>query len=444
MARASGRGGGRVIAPFSSPRWDAGARPARMRIMLNSRGAVGPVRSCSPPSGVSFAYGADPVLDDVEPRGARAASSPRSPGPTARASRRCCASCSGCSRRSAARCEVFGERPGDLRDRWRVGLRAAAAAHRARPARHRRARWSPPGGWPSRGGGGGARRPTARRSTTRSSRSRSPSVGAGACTELSGGQQQRALIAKALAAEPELLVLDEPIAGVDVESQACSATRSCTSCEHHGAAVLLVSHELGAVADDLDHVIVLKRSVLFDGTPADLAATGVSLGVHRDDLPLWLEELACSVTCCRDAVAAAVAVRPRVHAARAARRHRRRRDRAAHRRVHGAEAACRCSATASATWRSPASAPACCSARRPRGPRSSSRWSAALVIEWLRTRGSTTGDLALALVFYGGIAAGVVLASRSATNTNLAALPLRVDPHRHRPTTCGRSSRSAR
>jgi zinc transport system permease protein len=44
---------------------------------------------------------------------------------------------------------------------------------------------------------------------------------------------------------------------------------------------------------------------------------------------------------------------------------------------------------------------------------------AALVIELLRSRGSATGDLALALVFYGGIAAGVVLASRSATNANL-------------------------
>jgi len=44
---------------------------------------------------------------------------------------------------------------------------------------------------------------------------------------------------------------------------------------------------------------------------------------------------------------------------------------------------------------------------------------AALVIEFLRTRGSATGDLALALVFYGGIAGGVVLASRSGTNTNL-------------------------
>jgi zinc transport system permease protein len=44
---------------------------------------------------------------------------------------------------------------------------------------------------------------------------------------------------------------------------------------------------------------------------------------------------------------------------------------------------------------------------------------AALALEWLRSRGRTSGDLALALFFYGGIAAGVVLAGRSATDTNL-------------------------
>jgi zinc transport system permease protein len=44
---------------------------------------------------------------------------------------------------------------------------------------------------------------------------------------------------------------------------------------------------------------------------------------------------------------------------------------------------------------------------------------AALAIEWLRARGRVAGDLALAIFFYGGIAAGVVLAGRSATNTNL-------------------------
>jgi ABC-type Mn2+/Zn2+ transport system ATPase subunit len=109
--------------------------------------------------------------------------------------------------------------------------------------------------------------------------------------ELSGGQQQRVLIAKALAADPELLVLDEPIAGVDVEAQAQFRDSLVHLVHEHAAAVLLVSHELGAVADDLDHVIVLKRSVLFDGTPSELAATGVSLGIHHDDLPLWLEQL---------------------------------------------------------------------------------------------------------------------------------------------------------
>ena len=109
--------------------------------------------------------------------------------------------------------------------------------------------------------------------------------------ELSGGQQQRVLIAKAFASEPELLVLDEPIAGVDVESQRLFRDSLVHLVREHAAAVLLVSHELGAVADDLDRVIVMKRRIVFDGPPAELTATGVSLGVHRDDLPLWLEGL---------------------------------------------------------------------------------------------------------------------------------------------------------
>jgi zinc transport system ATP-binding protein len=109
--------------------------------------------------------------------------------------------------------------------------------------------------------------------------------------ELSGGQQQRVLIAKALAAEPELLVLDEPIAGVDAEAQRLFRNALVHVVRDRGGAVVLVSHELGAVADDLDRVVVLKRKVQFDGPPADLAATGVSLGIHQEDLPLWLETL---------------------------------------------------------------------------------------------------------------------------------------------------------
>jgi len=109
--------------------------------------------------------------------------------------------------------------------------------------------------------------------------------------ELSGGQQQRVLIAKALVSDPELLVLDEPVAGVDAESQRLFRDSLVHLVQEHGATVLLVSHELGAVADDLDRVIVLKRKVVFDGPPSELAATGVSLGIHRDDLPAWLEGL---------------------------------------------------------------------------------------------------------------------------------------------------------
>ena len=108
---------------------------------------------------------------------------------------------------------------------------------------------------------------------------------------LSGGEQQRAFIARAFAADPDLLVLDEPIAGVDRESQ----ERFRDSLHHllveHRVAILLVSHELGAVARDLDRVLVLRRRIMFDGTPEELTAGGVSLGVHREDLPLWLEGL---------------------------------------------------------------------------------------------------------------------------------------------------------
>lgn len=111
--------------------------------------------------------------------------------------------------------------------------------------------------------------------------------------ELSGGQQQRVLIAKALVGGPQLLVLDEPVAGVDAGSQRRFRDALVHLAKDKGAAVLLVSHELGAVADDLDRVLVLKSgTVVFDGPPADLTATGVSLGVHAHDLPVWLEGLA--------------------------------------------------------------------------------------------------------------------------------------------------------
>jgi zinc transport system ATP-binding protein len=108
-------------------------------------------------------------------------------------------------------------------------------------------------------------------------------------SELSGGQQQRVLIARAMVREPDMLVLDEPVAGVDTAAQ--QAFHDVLANElGTGTAILLVSHELRAVADLVDRVIVLRNhGVEFDGRPDELAARGVSLGVHEHDLPVWLE-----------------------------------------------------------------------------------------------------------------------------------------------------------
>lgn len=73
---------------------------------------------------------------------------------------------------------------------------------------------------------------------------------------LSGGQHQRVLIARALTAEPELLIMDEPLAGVDLESQRVLAETLRTQVEG-GASVLLVLHELGPLAPLIDRAVVL-------------------------------------------------------------------------------------------------------------------------------------------------------------------------------------------
>lgn len=103
---------------------------------------------------------------------------------------------------------------------------------------------------------------------------------------LSGGQQQRAFVARALAGEPELLVLDEPMVGVDAESQRPFRQALCTLVRERGGSVLVVSHELSPLAGDLDRVIVLKNRVRFDGPPAALVCDHLSLDLH--DLPVWL------------------------------------------------------------------------------------------------------------------------------------------------------------
>jgi zinc transport system ATP-binding protein len=91
---------------------------------------------------------------------------------------------------------------------------------------------------------------------------------------LSGGQQQRTLIARALATEPELLVLDEPTAGVDAASQAAFA-RALERFAAGGGTVLLVAHELGPLEP-----LVSRAVVVHDGRIAHDGPVPVPTGEH--------------------------------------------------------------------------------------------------------------------------------------------------------------------
>ncbi|MFD8338216.1 metal ABC transporter ATP-binding protein [Streptomyces solisilvae] len=84
---------------------------------------------------------------------------------------------------------------------------------------------------------------------------------------LSGGQHQRVLIARALAGEPELLIMDEPMAGVDLTSQEILAG-TLREQVAAGATVLLVLHELGPLEPLIDRAVVLRDGcVVHDGPP---------------------------------------------------------------------------------------------------------------------------------------------------------------------------------
>ena len=98
---------------------------------------------------------------------------------------------------------------------------------------------------------------------------------------LSGGQQQRVLIARALAGEPEVLVLDEPTAGVDADSQdmLAGALGHLSRC---GGSVVLVAHELGPLAGLIERAVVLREGrVVSDGPPPEPEGHHASSGhVH--------------------------------------------------------------------------------------------------------------------------------------------------------------------
>jgi peptide/nickel transport system ATP-binding protein len=96
--------------------------------------------------------------------------------------------------------------------------------------------------------------------------------------QFSGGMRQRVVIALALAAEPKLIVADEPTTALDVSIQAQIISLLKRVCKEHGAAVMLVTHDMGVIAETCDRVAVMYAGRIAEvGPVADV--------IHRPSHP---------------------------------------------------------------------------------------------------------------------------------------------------------------
>lgn len=88
-----------------------------------------------------------------------------------------------------------------------------------------------------------------------------------AIQQLSGGERQRVLLARALLRQPNLLVLDEPMQGLDIQSETELYAYVRTLPQRYGCAVLMVSHDLQWVMQGTQRVICLNHHICCSGTP---------------------------------------------------------------------------------------------------------------------------------------------------------------------------------
>lgn len=99
---------------------------------------------------------------------------------------------------------------------------------------------------------------------------------------LSGGELQRVLLARAMMRQPDILVLDEPVQGVDISGQAELYQLISNMNKRHGCAVLMVSHDLHLVMAATDHVICLNRHVCCSGHPHQVSKDPAFLRLFGD------------------------------------------------------------------------------------------------------------------------------------------------------------------
>jgi iron complex transport system ATP-binding protein len=92
--------------------------------------------------------------------------------------------------------------------------------------------------------------------------------------ELSGGERQRAVLARALATEAPILLLDEPTANLDLSHQATMMRLVRGRCDQHGAAAVVVTHDINLAAQFADRVLLLKDgSTVAEGPPRSVLSS---------------------------------------------------------------------------------------------------------------------------------------------------------------------------
>lgn len=118
--------------------------------------------------------------------------------------------------------------------------------------------------------------------------------------ELSGGQQQRVFIARALAQQAELLLMDEPLTGLDLPGQE-AILRVLDDVRQGGVTVLLATHDLTLAADRFDRIMLLNRRLIaFDRPQRALTADNLltAYGGHAHTLPQQPDQLLITDSCC--------------------------------------------------------------------------------------------------------------------------------------------------
>lgn len=102
--------------------------------------------------------------------------------------------------------------------------------------------------------------------------------------ELSGGQQQRVFISRALASKPQLLVLDEPTVGVDVDSQAKFYELLKELNKKHNLTLILVSHDVDVVAHEVSEIACINSKLICHGKPHDVLKSDFMEKLYGKDL----------------------------------------------------------------------------------------------------------------------------------------------------------------